>query len=150
MTRLPGYGVKDDAEGGGGVDPAALLLATLAVIVAPLSEAGQWYPTNTFVSGVVAVILGCYIFETDSRRELTSAWHQLPASIALALVVGIGLAWPLQERVIRPWTGRTGDELGELTTYWCIPITVLLAVAIFAVIRQTAKFESREGGLKGR
>lgn len=70
------------------VDPAALLVAVLAVGVGPLYEDGAWAWTNTAVAALVLTVILCFI--VPARQSLQArAWKErVPIALAQALVVG--------------------------------------------------------------
>jgi hypothetical protein len=79
------------------VDPAALLVAVLAVGVGPLTEDGPWSWINTVVCVVVLVVLGSYASLVTSPREMLISFRlRLPLLFVTCFILGIALAYPIQ------------------------------------------------------
>jgi hypothetical protein len=78
------------------VDPAALLIAVLAVGIGPLTEAGQWEPLNTIIGSAALLIIVPYIFAAETRQSLLREGPRLPACVATAFICGVTAAWPIQ------------------------------------------------------
>ena len=78
------------------VDPAALLVAVLAVGITPFTEAGPWHPLNTIIAAVVLVVVSAFTL-TEAPRHSTKGF--LPSSaigLVIGLIIGVGSAWPAQ------------------------------------------------------
>lgn len=88
------------------VDPAALLVAVLAVGVGPLTQDGYWSITNTMVAVTVLVVVVLYGWPTKHQRP--TARQMAATSWVIAFLVGQALAWPIQELVFS-WGSRTGE-----------------------------------------
>ena len=82
------------------VDPAALLVAVLAVGVSPMLEDGAWGLTNSIVAGVVLVVVLCFTWP----RKPEQPGEVLPTkSILFAQSVVIGFIFAIGSAVI--WQG---------------------------------------------
>jgi hypothetical protein len=76
------------------VDPAGLLMAVLAVALAPLTTKGLWSYWNTVVSVIVLIVLWAY---TWPRKGLLPDWrHRLAVSVVVGLTFGVASAWAIQ------------------------------------------------------
>jgi hypothetical protein len=78
------------------VDPAALLIAVLAVGVGPLTESGPWEPINTIIGCAVLLIILPYAFAKQVRGTWLTEGPRLPVAVAVAFIVGVSTAWPIQ------------------------------------------------------
>jgi hypothetical protein len=74
------------------VDPAALLIAVIAVGVQALNEEGAWEPVNSGISLLVLVLVSCYLWPEPGTRGR----YIVGFSVGVAFILGIGLAWPAQ------------------------------------------------------
>ena len=119
------------------VDPAALLLAVIAVGINPLTSPGEWGPINTVVAGVVGAILLAFTWPREESLQDEAGqtikfdpWITAAQAIAYGLIVAIGAAWPIQQYLLRapdcpehaadvlPVACVTGDQLaGDATNY---------------------------------
>jgi hypothetical protein len=95
------------------VDPAALLVAVVAVGVGPLFESGEWSFINTAVAGLVLVIILCFVLPTRPTLLKLPLRQRLPLAIAQSFATGfvaaIGSAWLIQIWQGIP-TGSCGTE----------------------------------------
>lgn len=118
------------------VDPAALLIAILAVGISPLTTSGEWDILNTIIAGVVGVVLLAFTWprkktlQDEPGRMLDSDyWIVIAQAIAYGLIIAIGTAWPIQQYILHapecpdhaanslPPECKTGDYLSKLATY---------------------------------
>jgi hypothetical protein len=90
------------------VDPAALLLAVIAVGINPLTSPGEWAPINTVVAGVVGAILLAFTWPRKASLQdeagqtiKVDTWITVAQAIAYGLIVAIGAAWPIQHYLLR-------------------------------------------------
>jgi hypothetical protein len=85
-----------DAVTANRVDPAALLIAVLAVGVGPMTETGPWEPMNTIIATAVLMIIMPYAFAKQVRSGWLVEGPRLPIVVAIAFVFGVLAAWPIQ------------------------------------------------------
>lgn len=78
-------------------DPAALLIGVFAVGLAPLTENGPWAAINTVVVAMVLFVLWVYSFSDSQRRPAPRTAERAATAVVLGFILGIGLAWPIQE-----------------------------------------------------
>jgi hypothetical protein len=75
------------------LDRPALLIAVLATVLPPLTEAGNWEPINSVVSGIVLLIALCF---SGGNRNLHGR-ERIGAAAAAGLMLATVLAWPIQD-----------------------------------------------------
>jgi hypothetical protein len=80
------------------VDPAALLIAVLAVGIGPLTEPGSWEPLNTIIASATLLIILPYIFAAEARASMLREGPRLPACVATGFIFGVAAAWPIQAK----------------------------------------------------
>ena len=90
------------------VDPAALLIAIIAVAVTPLTTSGPWDKLNTAVALIVLIVLWAYTIGSHRRDSLESFIEFYAISLVMGLIFAISIAWPIQ--FFWTWTGKTNDE----------------------------------------
>jgi hypothetical protein len=137
------------------VDPATLLLAVLAVAIAPLTTTGPWDKMDTIVAGVVGVVLVAF---TWPRTAMLEAGRGLPAhdrwtlaaqSTVYGFVFAVGVAWLVQlpldprtdcryeaRRVTRLECLDRADDLYAAATYIALGFGVVMAVALFFLLER--------------
>ena len=111
------------------VDPAALLLAVLAVAITTLTGPGAWSPTTTVSAAVVGVVVVTYTWPPSQRKHRNdpsqSTNFNYRAIIAQSTVYGfifaIGIAWPWQQLL------KSTDR----ATSWALISGLLLAIGAF-------------------
>lgn len=77
---------------GAQVDPAALLIAVVAVGVQPVTADGPWTLINTVVSGLAFGLILCFLWPDSeiARRHLAGL------CIGVSFILGVSLAFPVQ------------------------------------------------------
>jgi hypothetical protein len=77
------------------VDPAALLIAVLAVGVNPFFEAGLWDRNNLIIACIVLVVVLCFTFPRRPApgEELPGFFILFAQSVVYAFVIAVGSAW---------------------------------------------------------
>ena len=83
------------------IDPAALLIAVLTVVVAPLTTTGLWDKLNTVVAVVVLVIVMSFTLIGQRRQELQSPYEKLAVSLVIGLIFAVAVAYPVQELIVK-------------------------------------------------
>jgi hypothetical protein len=79
------------------VDPAALLLAVLAVSVPPLIAPGAWDPVSTVTALVIGAIVFCFTWPHPPQRYRSAdRWMITAQSLVFGLLASVALAWPVQ------------------------------------------------------
>lgn len=96
MTRRETQAVKKPD-----VDPAALLIAIIAVAISPLTTIGPWDRMNTVVALVVLIVLWAYTIGGHRRDSLGSFVECAAIGLVVGLIFAILMAWPIQFF----WTG---------------------------------------------
>jgi hypothetical protein len=93
------------------VDPAALLLAVLALGITTLTGSGAWSYINTVSAAVVGVIVVTYtwpdkqtIYRTREPSRPTNFNYRaiIAQSTVYGFIFAIGIAWPVQELIKPP------------------------------------------------
>jgi hypothetical protein len=107
------------------VDPAALLVAVLAVGINPWTEAGPWYMINTITALVVGVVVLCFTLPSKEQKEQKELKEQrelkeqtekkeqkddLPSkrivfaqSVVLGFIFSVFISWPIQGAISGRW-----------------------------------------------
>jgi len=100
------------------VDPSALMIAVVVVVIGPLLQTGNWSYLSTVVAGVVLVIVVAYSLR-PSRQSL-SRLQLLAVSLVIGFIVSVAVSWPIQLLVGNPdiATG-IGFGLGALAVALC-------------------------------
>jgi len=83
------------------VDPAALLIAIITVVIAPLTTIGPWDKLNTIVGVVVLIVLWAYTLGGHRRDSLGYFADCTAIGLVMGLIFAISVAWPIQFF----WTG---------------------------------------------
>lgn len=78
------------------VDPAALLIAIVAVVGAPLLDSGPWLFLNSVIAAVVLVVVYAYAVAGVRRTYHHMFIDRLAISVIIGLITAIMLAFPLQ------------------------------------------------------
>jgi hypothetical protein len=137
-----------------GVDPAALLVAVLAVGIAPLTTVGPWDKMNTIVAGVAGVVVVAFtwprkaILRGASRPRRLDYWIIVAQAVVYGFIVAIGAAWPVQSlffdlkdcpstlhrRELAACTDKA-DDISRLCSYWALGVGLLAAVVLFCCLR---------------
>jgi len=78
------------------VDPAALLIAIVAVVGSPLLDSGPWLFLNSVIAAVVLVVVYAYAVAGVRRRYHHMFIDRLAISVIIGLITAIMLAFPLQ------------------------------------------------------
>ena len=79
------------------VDPAALLVAVLAVSITPLIGQGAWGQVPSVCSLVVGIIVFCFTWPHEPQRfKAVDKWIITPQSLVFGLVASVAVAWPIQ------------------------------------------------------
>jgi hypothetical protein len=118
------------------VDPAALLLAVLAVGITTLTGPGAWSHLNTVSAAVVGVVVVTYTWRPSQRKHRNdssqSTNFNYRAAIAQSTVYGfifaIGIAWPWQQLL------KSTDS----ATSWALISGLLLAIGAFICLSTLA------------
>ena len=132
------------------VDPAALLLAVIAVGINPLTAPGEWGPINTVVAGVVGAILLAFTWPRAENLQDEAGqiikfdpWITAAQAIAYGLIGAIGAAWPIQQYLLHapdcpehaadtlPMACITGDQLAGRATDYALWFGLAAAVILF-------------------
>jgi membrane associated rhomboid family serine protease len=79
------------------VDPAALLVAVLAVGFNPLMGEGEWGAFSMFPPLVVLVVLCAFTLTEEPRRSLQTRFLCVAVALVIGLIAGVALAGPAQE-----------------------------------------------------
>jgi hypothetical protein len=85
------------------IDPAALVAAVLAVVLAMLLGEGAWDRLSCLLGGTLLLVLTAYLPDakpTGNRRVVV--FRALAISAVISLAASITLAFPLQELLVRP------------------------------------------------
>ena len=90
------------------VDPAALLIAIIAVAVTPLTTPGPWDKLNTAVALIVLIVLWAYTIGSHRRDSLESFGECSAIGLVMGLIFAISIAWPIQ--FFWTWAGKTNDK----------------------------------------
>jgi hypothetical protein len=141
------------------VDPAALLIAVVAVGIPPLLAPGEWGKLNTIVAGVVGAILVIFtwprkdiLLDELDQKSKPDYWIPIGQAIAYGLVIAIGAAWPIQQywphppkcTDTLPKHCQTGDQLSELATYRAMWVGLVSATILsIAMIWRIKKLSDR-------
>jgi len=83
------------------IDPAALLIAVLTVVITPLTTPGLWDKMNTVVAVVVLVIVTSFTLIGGRREELQSSYEKFAVSLVLGLIFAVAAAYPIQELIVK-------------------------------------------------
>ena len=90
------------------VDPAALLIAIIAVAVTPLTTPGPWDKLNTAVALIVLIVLWAYTIGSHRHDSMESFVECSAIGLVMGLIFAISIAWPIQ--FFWTWTGKTNDN----------------------------------------
>lgn len=139
------------------VDPAALLIAVLAVGVDPLITTGPWESINTIVSAVVGVVLAAFTWPRKvrlpgeaSQSAEADNWVIAAQAIVYGLIITISAGWPVQlllrppdcpphpEDVIPPACVKA-DRISDVATNWAFGVGGLAAIILFFWLRAAIK-----------
>jgi hypothetical protein len=78
------------------VDPAALLIAVIAVGIDPILEEGPWHPMNSLVAVVVLLTLIAYAITPLRKSSSRPLGERASVGSVVGLIATVVLAWPLQ------------------------------------------------------
>lgn len=100
---------ESDKPGPYGADLAALLGATLAVLLTLTGSPGAWGPLSTIIGLLLLIILLAFFWRRRLSLKRSWSWELFFVGVALSVVVGfvtaITLAQPIQWRLFRDDTG---------------------------------------------
>lgn len=141
------------------VDPAALLVAVVTVGVGPLFEAGEWSWINALVSGLVLLVILCFVIPGRPGLLTLPLTERMPIAFAQSIVIGfvtaVGSALffqrlpgaaeelnkcgaePLEGTLEEQWyygacVASLNDEAATAATNWTIVPGLLVAGLAFA------------------
>jgi hypothetical protein len=135
------------------IDPAALLIAILAVAISPLTTVGPWDKMNTIVAGVVGIVLVAFTWPNKENLQDESGkipprdnWIALALAIAYGLIVTIGSAWVVQLILnppdcpehaddTLPLACVKADDIAGQATNWALGIGLVAAIILFICLR---------------
>jgi hypothetical protein len=107
------------------VDPAALLVAVIAVAIEPLLEEGPWHQLNSLVALIVLAALWPYAI-TPLRGDAENLSGETIAVGAVVTLIGaVLLAWPLQSIV-----GLVYGEVNDTIVNWATWGSLIMSAAI--------------------
>jgi hypothetical protein len=131
----------------GKVDPAALLIAVLAVGISPLLSAGAWDAMNTVVAAVVGAVLIAFTWPRKKKFQNGSGeipqldeWVIFAQAVVYGLVIAIGSAWIVQLRWNVPSCERyhpvvadciEADNISRHATWWALGIGGGAAIILY-------------------
>ena len=79
------------------VDPAALLVAAIAVSITTIGEVGPWSPIGTVTDLVIGVIVFCFTWpHAPQEVERPDYWIISAQSLVFGLIASVAFAWPAQ------------------------------------------------------
>lgn len=132
----------------GRVDPAALLIAVIAVANTPLTTIGAWDLMNTIVGVVVLVVVCAYTAMGERRHLLESNPERVAVSVVIGLVSAIALAFPLQALhagTMRSYHPTPPDSDINFGTYMALGFGLIIAIGDARVIRLLATIAPSPG-----
>jgi hypothetical protein len=112
------------------VDPAALMIAVIAVGIDPLLEEGHWHQMNTLVALIVLVAIWPYAITPLRGNVSSSPGEARAAGAVVSLIGGVLLAWPLQTFLGLVYRG-VNDIIVECATWGSLGIS---AIIVFGVL----------------
>ena len=130
------------------VDPAALLVAVLAVGVTPLTEDGPWDPINTIVATTVWLVVSGF---TWPRGTVTTPvefepWIGRAQAAVYGFVSAIGLAWVVQSVMtgrrcswLRPSDQCIEESEASIASLVALGIGVGVAVFVYFRLRKATE-----------
>ena len=135
------------------VDPAALLIAIIAVAVTPLTRPGPWDKLNTAVALIVLIVLWAYTIGSHRRDSLESFVECSAISLVMGLIFAISIAWPIQ--FFWTWTGKTNDEpdfvAADYSTWSGLALGLVIATVLAIFLwKKSASAERRSAQYRGR
>jgi hypothetical protein len=80
----------------GKVDPAALLIAVVAVAGVTLTTAGPWDVMNTVVALVVLIVLWAHTIDGQSKRNDRERGESVAVGTVIGVVFAMFVAFPIQ------------------------------------------------------
>jgi hypothetical protein len=117
------------------MDPAALLVAVLAVGLGPLFGSGRWRILDTVVTLVILVIVVAYSLRQPARSSMGIP-ERTSVSLVVGLMCGVALAWPIQELFVLPyWYSRHVDVIGDRASDIGLGVGLAVAVAVWLWLR---------------
>jgi hypothetical protein len=123
------------------VDPAALLIAVIAVGIDPLLDEGPWQQVNSLVALIVLVALWPYTVMPLRRNERSLPGEAIAIGTVVSLIGGVLLAWPLQLIV-----GRFNGGVSDTIVDWVSVLSMIISAAIvFGLILRGRLRESGHG-----
>jgi hypothetical protein len=100
------------------VDPAALLIAVLAVSLPSITGPGAWSPLSTVTALVIGVIVYCFTWPHPPQKFTeVDRWIITAQSLVFGLIASVAAAWLAQSVLI------SFDLHGEDTFLECVLIT---------------------------
>ena len=111
------------------VDPAALLIAVIAVGIDPILESGPWHPLNTIVAFVVLLTLRAYAIGPLKESESRPLEQRASVGAVVGLISSVVLAWPIQ-LATGLLNGGTTDGAIELATWVSLGLGVIIAIGV--------------------
>lgn len=138
------------------VDPAALLIAVIAVGISPLLSVGPWDPMNTVVAGVVGAILLAFTWprkanlrDESGKIHSPDPWRVGAQALVYGLIIAIGSAWIVQLFWKVPSCDRynptvancmEADKISRWATWWALCIgggaAIILGICMWIWIRR--------------
>ena len=127
------------------VDPAALLIAIIAVAVTPLITPGPWDKLNTAVALIVLIVLWAYTVGGHRRDSLESFVECSAIGLVMGLIFAISIAWPIQ--FFWTWTGKTNDKpnfvAADYSTWSGLALGLVVATVLAIFLRKKSASPKR-------
>jgi hypothetical protein len=121
----------------GDIDPAAVIAASLAVVIGWVLGPGSWGALSIPVGlVVVTVVLGFYGHPPKDKGTMRSRVQRMAVGAVLAFGIIFIVAWPLQDLVVAKVVGpecRAATEancVAETTTSWLTGLWFVLTVLL--------------------
>jgi hypothetical protein len=127
------------------VDPAALLIAIIAVAVTPLTQPGPWDKMNTAVALIVLIVLWAYTIGSHRRDPLESFVECSAIGLVMGLTFAISIAWPIQ--FFWTWTGKPNDGpdfvAADYSTWSGLALGLVIATGLAIFLRKKSASAKR-------
>lgn len=127
------------------VDPAALLIAIIAVAVTPLTQPGPWDKMNTAVALIVLIVLWAYTIGSHRRDPLESFVECSAIGLVMGLTFAISIAWPIQ--FFWTWTGKPNDGpdfvAADYSTWSGLVLGLVIATGLAIFLRKKSASAKR-------
>ena len=113
--------MQQPAVPGHGIDPAALMAAVLAVVLAMLVGEGAWILLSSFLGGTLLLVLLAYLPGARPSAGPRDKWLKVLASAAVVgLAASLTLVYPIQERIVRPAIAHTCPQQSDTALAGCL------------------------------